>query len=91
MGRMPWKSLIQGVMKQSFLVTPHAVRHTKVFNRRNFCVEESVHVLFDETNSVVEIDAQDDDFELGLAKKDLLLTQEEGKNPEEGSGPGDFL
>jgi len=33
------------------------------------CVEESVHVLFDETNSLVEIDAQDNDFELGLAKK----------------------
>jgi len=48
-----------------------------------------VHVLFDETNSLVEIDEQDDDFELGLAKKDLLLTQEEGKNPEEGLGPGD--
>ena len=45
-------------------------------------------MLFDETNSLVEINAQDDDFELGLAKKDLLLTQEEGKNPEEGPRPG---
>ena len=45
-----------------------------------------MHVLFDETNSLVEIDAQDDDFELGLAKKNLLLTHEEGKYPEEGSG-----
>jgi len=52
------------------------------------CVEESAHVLFDETNSVVETDAQDDDFKLGLAKKKLLLTHEEGKYPEEGSGPG---
>ena len=59
-----------------------------MFNKRTLCVEESVHVLFDETNSRVEIDAQDDDFELGLAKKDLLLSKEEGKNPEEGSGPG---
>ena len=61
----------------------------KVFNKRTLCVEESVHVLFDETNSLVEIDAQDDDFELGLANKDLLLTHEEGKNPEQESGLGD--
>jgi len=60
----------------------------KVFNKRTLCVEESVHVLFDETNSRVEINAQDDDFELGLAKKNLLLTHEEGKYLEEGSGPG---
>ena len=46
-------------------------------------------MLFDETSSLVDIDAQDDDFELGLAKKDLVLTKEEGKNPEEGSRPGD--
>ena len=51
------------------------------------CVEESVHVLFDESNSLVENDAQDEDVELGLAKKYLLLTHEEGKNPQEGSGP----
>ena len=25
----------------------------KVFNKRTLCVEKSVHVLFDETNSVV--------------------------------------
>jgi len=51
------------------------------------CVEESVHVLFDETSSLVEIDAQDDDFKLGLPKKNLLLTHEEGKYPEKGLGP----
>jgi len=38
------------------------------------CVEESVHMLFDESNSLVKNDAQDEDFELGLAKKDLFLT-----------------
>ena len=40
-----------------------------------------MHVLFDESNSLVENNAQDKDFELGLANKDLLLTREEGKNP----------
>jgi len=29
----------------------------KVFNKRALCVKESVQVLFDETNSLVEIDA----------------------------------
>ena len=47
-----------------------------------------MHVLFDETNSLVEIDAQDDDFKLGLTRKNLLLTHEKGKYPEEGSGSG---
>jgi len=59
-----------------------------VFNKRTLCVEETVHVFFDETNSLVEIDAQDDDFELGLAKKNLLLTHEKGKYPKEGSRVG---
>jgi len=59
----------------------------KVFNQRTLCVKESVHVLFDETNSLVEIDAQDD-FELGLTKKNLLLKHEEGKYLKKGSGPG---
>jgi len=44
-------------------------------------------VLFDETDSLFEIDAHDDDFELGLAKKNLLLTHKEGKYPADGSGP----
>ena len=52
----------------------------KVFNETTLSVEESVHVLFDETNSLVDIDAQDDDFKLGVTKKNLLLTHEEGKN-----------
>jgi len=51
------------------------------------CVEESVHVLFDESSSLVENDAQDEDVELGLAKKSLLLTHEKGKCSEGGSGP----
>ena len=39
-------------------------------NKRIICVEESVHVLFDETNSLIENDVQDEDFDLGLARKD---------------------
>jgi len=37
-------------------------------------------------NLTVKNDAQDEDVELGLAKKDLLLTHEEGKSPQVGSG-----
>jgi len=63
----------------------------KVFNKRTLCVEESVYVLFDESNSLVENDAQDEDFELGLLRKiccshSFLLTHEEGKNPHVGPG-----
>jgi len=58
---------------------------SKLVSKRILCVEESAHVLFDESNSLVENDAQDKDVELGLAKKDLLLTHEEGKNPQVGS------
>jgi len=56
-----------------------------VFNKRTLCVEESVHVLLDESNPLVENDAHYEDFELGLAKKDLLPTHEESKNFQEGS------
>ena len=47
-----------------------------------------MHVLFHESNSLVENDAQDEDFELRLAKKHLLPTHEEGKDSLEGSGTG---
>ena len=60
----------------------------KVFNKRTLCVEKSVHVLFDESNSLIENGAQDEDFELGLAKKDFSPTHEETKNSQEGSGAG---
>ena len=56
-------------------------------NKRTLCVEESVHVLFDETNSLVKNDAQDELYELGFTRKDLLLTHEEGKCFEDGLGP----
>ena len=39
-----------------------------------------MYVLFDETNSLIENDAQDEEFELGLARKDLLLINEKGKS-----------
>ena len=63
-------------------------RAYKVFNKRTLSVEESVHVLFDEYNSLSENDVQDEDFELGLSKKDCLSNHEQGKNPQEESGTG---
>jgi len=36
--------------------SPHSKAY-KVFNKRTVCVEESVHLLFDETNSLIEYDA----------------------------------
>ena len=59
-----------------------------MFKKRTLCVEESVHLLFDESNSLSENDVQDEDFELGLTKKDCLPNQEKGKNPQEESGTG---
>ena len=41
--------------------------------------------IFDESNSLSENDAHDEDFELGLTKKDCLSNHEQGKNPQEGS------
>ena len=58
----------------------------KLVSKQNLCVEKSVHVLIDETNSLIENDAQDKEFELNLARKDLALMHE-GKCSEEGSGP----
>jgi len=60
----------------------------KIFNKRTLCVEGSVHVPFDETNFLIENDAQNEEFELGLARKGLLLIHEKGKSPENRSGPG---
>ena len=41
----------------------------KVFNKRTLCVEKSVHVLFDETNSLIEHDTKDEEFKLDLMRK----------------------
>ena len=64
----------------------------KVFNKRTLCVEKSVHILFDETNSLIEHDTQDEEFELGLVRKDLSLTQnsivDKGKAAEGEPSPG---
>ena len=56
-----------------------------MFNKRTFCVEESVHVLFDESNSLSENDVHDEDFELGLTKKDCLSNHELMHKPKENS------
>jgi len=66
-------------------------RAYKVFNKQTLCVEESVHVFFDESNSLFESDAQDEECELGLVRRDLSLTQnsiyEKDKSPEGESSP----
>ena len=63
-----------------------------MFNKRTLCVEESVRVLFDEINSLVANDAQDEEYELGLARRDSLPTQnsmhEKDKSPEGEPSPG---
>jgi len=45
-----------------------------VLNKRTLCVKESVRVSFDESNSLVEHDVQDKEFEPGLVRKDSSLT-----------------
>jgi len=51
-----------------------------------------MHVLFDETNSLVENDSQDEEYEQGLVRRDLWLTQnfmhKKGKSPEGEQSPG---
>ena len=40
-------------------------------------MEESVHVIFDETNTLIQEVQEDDDFEIGFMKKyDLRSTKE---------------
>ena len=42
----------------------------RVYNKRTMCVEESVHIIFDETNHVIDVqDDEDDDFEIGLVRR----------------------
>ena len=41
----------------------------RVYNKRTMCVEESVHIIFDETNHVIDVqDDEDDDFEIRLVR-----------------------
>ena len=62
------------------------VLFNKLVSKQILCVEKSVHVQIDEINSFNENDAQDKEFELALARKDLVLMHE-GKCSEKGSGP----
>ena len=58
-----------------------------MFNKITLCIEESVHVLFDESNSLSENDAQEEEFELGLVRKEVLLQDRQGKNTMEKTTP----
>jgi len=55
-------------------------------SKQILCVDKGVLVLIDETNSLIENDAQDKEFEPNLTRKDLVL-MDEGKCSEAGSGP----
>ncbi|XP_021759157.1 uncharacterized protein LOC110724067 [Chenopodium quinoa] len=44
----------------------------RVYNKRTMCVEESVHIIFDETEHLVDVHDCDDDFEIGLVRKQNL-------------------
>ena len=44
------------------------------------CVEESVHIMFDETNSLRE-PCYDNDFEIGLTRSDQFINFDEELNP----------
>ena len=58
----------------------------KLVSKQILCVEKSVHVLIDETNSLIENNAQDKEIKPDLIRKDLVLMHE-GKYSKEGSGP----
>ncbi|XP_070054110.1 uncharacterized protein [Nicotiana tomentosiformis] len=45
--------------------SPHSKAY-KVFNKRNICVEENVHVIFDESNNLVEKGLHDEEYDIGL-------------------------
>jgi len=47
----------------------------RVFNRRTLCVEESIHVVCDETNSIVQENSLEDE-DVGFEDKDTALEDE---------------
>ncbi|XP_056691797.1 uncharacterized protein [Spinacia oleracea] len=51
----------------------------KVYNKRSMCVEESVHIIFDETNNTNEVQDQEN-FDIGLIR--LTDNDEEYSPPE---------
>ena len=59
----------------------------QVFLNWSLSKSSVLNVHFYETNPLNKKDAQDEDFKLGLARKDLLFMHEKGKCSEEGSGP----
>ena len=63
---MHWESLTPRSDGAIFLGYSSHSKAYKVFNKRTLCVEESVHVLFHETNSLIEHDTQEEEFELVL-------------------------
>ena len=59
-------------MRQFFLAIPHIVRRIKFSTKEPYVLKNVCMYFFDESNSLGENDAEDEDFGLGLVKKDLL-------------------
>ncbi|XP_074319033.1 uncharacterized protein LOC141655949 [Silene latifolia] len=61
----------------------------KVYNKRTLLIEESIHVIFDESSVLGQVQNMDDDdededdeFEIGLVRKDFVFTDEEAPSTE---------
>jgi len=74
MGRNLWSKFDPTSDEAIFLGYSSHSKAYKVFKKYTLYVEESVHVLFDKTNSLIEHDTQDEEFDLGLVRKDFSLT-----------------
>ncbi|XP_074277336.1 uncharacterized protein LOC141600974 [Silene latifolia] len=66
----------------------------KVYNKRTMCFEESVHVIFDETNVLNAELQDDDDFEIGFIRDDPPELEEypsslEGTGAEQSTNSGE--
>lgn len=77
-------------MKLYFLGMPQIVNKAyRVYNKRTMCMEESIHIIFDETNNCdAGTDTTiDDDFVIGLATNSVEDDEEEVPNPHPNEEP----
>lgn len=57
----------------------------KIYNKRTLCIEESAHVIFDESNVLHESDLQEEEFDLELTRKEGIAERETGSNNQNGT------